>query len=275
MAGAGCGHRHIGTHHQQRPHAALLPQRVQHFVCGAPRARQGGFGDAPHAGDVPPRRRVGNQPVARQLVGFLAVFPAALAVALPGEAAVAAVGAPHQPQGQGDIDERQHIVRTLPLLFGAAPGQNHCRRRRAQHPRRPQQAAFRHAGDALHPFRPIGGCQISHGVKPGGAFRNIGGIGQAVPDQDVQQPVGEGGVGAGDQAQVQIGALRGGRQARVGDDQFAAGGALPFEVLHQGRHRFGGIAANQQNDFGAGQVRQGEREAPVHAESADAGRRCR
>ena len=87
----------------------------------------------------------------------------------------------------------------------------------------------------------------------------------------MQQAVGEGGVAAGAQTQMQVGPLRGGRQAGVGDNQFAAVGALPLKVLHQRRHRLGGIAAGQQDDAGAGDVVQRKRQPPVQAQSADAG----
>ncbi|CAM5497658.1 hypothetical protein SALBM135S_06365 [Streptomyces alboniger] len=55
-------------------------------------------GSTPGAlGDVPPRRRVGQLAVARQLVGLLAVFAPALPVALPGQTAVPGQRPPGPP----------------------------------------------------------------------------------------------------------------------------------------------------------------------------------
>ena len=80
-------------------------QRVQQFIGRLARPRQFRFRHIPNRSDVPPDCRVVNQPVSGELIGFLAVFPSALAVALSGQAAVAGVGAAHLAQSQGQVDE--------------------------------------------------------------------------------------------------------------------------------------------------------------------------
>ena len=80
--------------------------------------------DAPHAGDVLARGRVVDHPVARQLVGLLAVLAAALPVALPGDGAVAAPFGAHQAEGQGEVDGGGDRVGAVDVLLGAAAGEH-------------------------------------------------------------------------------------------------------------------------------------------------------
>ena len=91
VAGAGRGDDEVGGHDQQGAHAAVRAQRVQQFIGRAARPGQFVGVDAPDAGDMGAVRGVVDLAVAGQLVGLLAVFAPALPVALPGEAAVAAV----------------------------------------------------------------------------------------------------------------------------------------------------------------------------------------
>ena len=91
----------------------------------------------------------------------------------------------------------------------------------------------------------------------------------------MEQAVGEGRIRAGGEAQVQVGGGGGCSPAGVGDDEEAPVGALGLEVLHDGGHGFGDVAADQQDGPGPDDVLQGEGEAPVQAQGADACRRCR
>jgi len=63
---------------------------------------------------------VGQLAVPGQLVGLLAVLPAALTVALAGDRAVPARGAPRQTEGQGEVDEGLGGVGPPAVLFGAS-----------------------------------------------------------------------------------------------------------------------------------------------------------
>ena len=84
---------------------AVGAERVEQLVRRARPGRAATPGRTPHtAGDVLARGRVVDHPVAGQLVGLLAVLAAALAVALPGEAAVAAVRPAAQAQRERQVD---------------------------------------------------------------------------------------------------------------------------------------------------------------------------
>ena len=108
-------------------------ERVEQLVRGHARSGQVVGGHAPHPGDVRAGRRVVDPPVAGELVGLLPVLPPALAVALPGEAAVAGAGAAGQAEGEGQVDEGGDRVDALGVLLGAARGEDDraCRRCRA------------------------------------------------------------------------------------------------------------------------------------------------
>jgi hypothetical protein len=90
MVGVRCRYGGVGPEDQQCFRSRLGAQGVQQLVGTAPRTRQRTGQHAPLFGDVRAGDGVGDQPIAGQLVGLLAVFPAALAVALPGEAPVTA-----------------------------------------------------------------------------------------------------------------------------------------------------------------------------------------
>src|SRR5690606_34259251 len=61
--------------------------------------------------------RIGNVPVAWELIAFVTVFSAALTVALSGDGAIAAVGFPDPSGGQYQIDTTQYIVYSLGMVF--------------------------------------------------------------------------------------------------------------------------------------------------------------
>ena len=92
------GHRHVGAVHEEAPDAVGLSQGLEEFDGGEAGAGDQGFGHAPDLGHVGAGGGVGDLPVAGELVRLLAVFAAALAVALPGERAVAAARGARQAQ---------------------------------------------------------------------------------------------------------------------------------------------------------------------------------
>ncbi len=75
-----------------------------------------------------------DAPVAGKLIGLLAMFAAALTIALPGQAAVAAVRLAHLAQREREIDAGENVIDAVALLFGAARGQNHRGGRFSQKP---------------------------------------------------------------------------------------------------------------------------------------------
>ena len=82
----------VGAHDEERADPVLLTDRVEQLVRRQAGPRQDPPATPHTSGDVRAGGRVVDAAVARQLIGFLAVLAAALAVALSGQAAVAAEG---------------------------------------------------------------------------------------------------------------------------------------------------------------------------------------
>ena len=82
----------------------------------------------------------------------------------------------------------------------------------------------------------------------------------------MQQPEQEREVGAGYGLDVQVRCGRGRGPARVDDDERAAVVPQGGEVCEDRRHRLGEVAAEQDDDPGAGDVGERQREAAVHPE---------
>ena len=137
------------------------------------------------------------------------------------------------------------------------------------------QFALGDAGDAFDPLRPVGGNQSPHVVESLSAAGDVIEVKQAIADDNVEQSVGQGRVGARYEPEVQIGAGGGGSEARIGYDEFPAGGFLLLEILHHGGHCFGGVATHHEDDLCAGDVLQREGQAAIQPEGANAGPGCR
>ena len=88
----------------------------------------------------------------------------------------------------------------------------------------------RYAGHALDPIGPVGGDRVTRRLEPRRSLRDEVGVDQLVADRDVEQTVGQRGVAARRQLQVDVGRLRGQRAARIGDDQPSPRRALLVEV---------------------------------------------
>ena len=74
--------------------------------------------DAPDTGHVLTRGRIGDHPVAGQLVGLLAVLAATLAVALPGEGAIAAALGSDETEQEREVDGCRDGVGAIGVLLG-------------------------------------------------------------------------------------------------------------------------------------------------------------
>ncbi len=155
VGGVGRADHRVGSGDQQHPHVA--PECIEQFVGGRPRSGQIVRINAPDMGDVGAVGRIRQLAVARQLVGLLAVFAPALAVALPGEGAVPAMPAAGQAAGEREVDPGERGVGAMGVLLGAPRGQDHRGRRVKKHPRGPLQHACGHAGRTLDsPWPPCG-----------------------------------------------------------------------------------------------------------------------
>src|SRR5258706_4665312 len=100
--------------------------------------------------------RVVDLAVAWQLIGLLSMLAPTLAIALTGQAAVAAVGPPGLAQRERQIDKRQDVVDTAALLLGSARGQHHRGARRAQQVGRRLDLFGWHTCQAFDALRPLG-----------------------------------------------------------------------------------------------------------------------
>lgn len=147
--------------------------------------------------------------------------------------------------------------------------------RSAEEVRRLHQQRLRDAGDAFHPLRPVShrlGLELRETL---GARFDVGLVEEPIANQHVQQAVGERAVAAGDQSEVKVCRLGGGGAAGVDHDQLATARALGVEVLHDRGHRLGEVAAHEENDFGAREVLERERQAAIDAEGLVGSRRGR
>ena len=272
----------VGAVHEQHPRPALGAERGEQLEGAAAGTGQVGRVDAPHRRDVRPRCRVVDLAVAGQLVGLLAVLAATLPVALAGDRAEAGARVAGETEGERERDEGRDGVGAARVLLGAAgrqdvgaalgvagPGQRRDRR------------AHRRDGDAGDPLRPLGqplGGDRPEVVEARGALRDEGSVRIPLGHGEVEHAERERCVGARAELQVHATAverLGGGRgEPRVGDHE-PAGVGRAHEVGEEGRHRLGGVGAEQEHGVRRPDVGDREGEPPVEAEAADAGRRGR
>ena len=220
-----------------------------------------------------PVGRIGQLAVAGQLVGFLAVLTAALAVALAGDRAVTGVRLAGQAEGQGQVDVGLGHLGATAVLFGPPGGEDHRARRGGQGLDGLPQLPDADPGDPLDPVGPVGGGAGLDRAEPGGPLGDVVEVDQVVLDGQVQQPVGQGQVGARHRGEVTGRALGGCGVPGVDDDMGGPGGPSGVEPLHGRRHGGGRVGADQQDGLRLGEVAEGERQAAVDAEGSVA-RRC-
>ncbi len=170
LVGRRRGDRDIGGEHQQAAYGRA--ERRQQLGGGQAGARQVVGIDAPDRRDLGAMPGIVDLAIAGKLVGLLAVLAAALPVALPGQAAIAAARLAGLAQRQRQIDEGEHIVDAMALLLGAAPGEHHGGGRLPQDVGGLFDLARRHAGDPLDAIGPIGRDDAADRVETGGARRD-------------------------------------------------------------------------------------------------------
>ena len=272
------GNRHVGAVHEEAADAVGLSQRLQQLYGGQARAGNERFRDAPHGGHVGAGGGIGDLAVAGELVRFLAVFAAALAVALAGERAVAAACGAGEAQQQGEVDGGGGGVRAVDVLFHAAAREDVAAAPAGavgQPAGGVADQPGRDAGEGLYALGPVGGHAADQGVVAGRAGSDVAGVGEALVDHHVGEPQQQGEVGAGQRLQVQAAAVGGerggGGAAGVHHDQ-AAGVAGALQVLDEGRHGLGDVGAEHQDGAGGIEVLQREGQAAVQAERAHPGR---
>ena len=122
VASGALDHRVAAVHHQR---AHLATELAEQLDGRNALAWQGFRLHAPHRGHVPAVLGVLDAAVAGQLVGLLSVLPAALSVALSGQAAVAGGGPAGEAQREREVDRGGHGVGAVDVLLDAASGQHH------------------------------------------------------------------------------------------------------------------------------------------------------
>ena len=256
----------VGRHQQQRPDSAVGSHPIEQLVRGQAGLRQLGRIDSPDACHVGTIGRIGQLAVAGQLVGLLPVLATALAVPLPGDGAVAGEGSARQPQRQRQVDEGLGGVGAAAVLLSTASGQDHRGVGLSQGVHGVDHGLHRHAGDPLHPIRPVGRDTGLDRREAAGASGHVRLVDQPFLDHQVQQTVGQCQVCAGHRLQVQARSLGGGGTARVNHDVGGTGCSPGVEVLHGRRHGGRRVGADEQDRPGLGQVRQGKGKSAVDAE---------
>src|SRR6185295_13044120 len=101
----------------------------EQFVGRATSTRQLRLGDAPHVSNVPPRSRIVNGSIARELIGLLPVLATSLTVPLPSQRAESAERAADFAERQRNVDECEHSVDAGGVLLGSTGCEHHRRSR--------------------------------------------------------------------------------------------------------------------------------------------------
>ena len=180
--------------------------------------------DAPDLGDVLARRRIGDGPLAGQLIALLAVLAAALAVALAGDHDAAGAFAADVAGGEAEVDHRQAVLDALGVVLDARAracsiARSRCRRTSAPPSRSPPAARRSLRRRAAGPTAATDSATASKPVVCAAmnsrSSRPSRRITCSMPMQQRQ-------VRAGPHRQVEVGVARDRRHARVDDDQLAA-----------------------------------------------------
>ena len=220
-------------------------------------AGAGGGVDAPDRGDVLAGRRVGDHPVPGQLVALEPVLAPALAVALPGERAVARPEPADEAERDGEVDGRRDAVGALGRLLHAPAGQ-HVRAAAAVHRRRGREPTGRGAqhvgGDAAHRLGALGPPprdRREHGVPAGRALAHVLLVDEALVGERCvrarRTTRSVPGTGARRSAPSSVSCAV--AERRGDDDQPTP--PRPGEVLDEWRHRRGGVRADDEHGIRA------------------------
>ena len=104
--------------------------------------------------------------IPRKLIGLLTVLSAALAIALPRDAAEAAMRFADLAEGEREVDERQDVVYASALLLRPARRHHHGGRGLSEEMCRLDDLLGRNASDSFGSIRPVGRR------RPAGRLRN-------------------------------------------------------------------------------------------------------
>ncbi len=192
--------------------------------------------------------------LAGQAGAHVAHLAAAHRVGLAGERERAAAGAADRPGGQVQVDQRVGVPGAVGGLVEAHRPAAHPLPRRADPPGGLPDAVLGEAGEFGDPVgRVVGeeGGQLlpALGVLGDELLVHLAGL-----DQQVQQAVQQGQVGAGPDRQVQVGLVRGGAAPRVDHDQLGTGLHPVHHPQEQDRVAVRHVGADHQEDVGVVEV---------------------
>jgi hypothetical protein len=163
----GSRHHEIAAHHQQAAHPVRGADAV-HELAGREACRRKLIRrDAPDRRDCRAVRRIIDLAIAGQLISFLPVLAPALAIALAGQARVAAIALSRLAQRQDQIDVGVNIIDAVTLLFRPAPGDHHGGCGVGQDMYGLFQQRDRNAGEAFDAIRPVARDDALHALEPG------------------------------------------------------------------------------------------------------------
>ena len=188
----------------------------------------------------------------------------ALAIALTGEAAIAARRLAHFSKRQHQVDERQHRVGTLGLLFGTTTREHHARWRRRKHAHDAQLPFDGAASQSLDLRRSQRAHRAANVVESHGPRGNVFSVDEALFDGQGQQAIGQRQICARRRLHMHVGHAGGFCAAGI-DDYKLAGRSLAVDPLHDGRHGVCAIGAPKDQGPGMGDVLHGEWQTAIDA----------
>ena len=214
--------------------------------------------DTPDTGDVLTGGGIMDGSRTRQLIAFLAVFAASLAVALAGDHGAAAAFAPQFAGGEREVDESQYILNTLRLMLQAARMQCHA----AGTGGKPVSSAFYGGGRYARAFgdgaRIVRLHRFGHVSEAAGVGGNEIAIFEAVTQHDVEHAHKQDEIGSGAQRQIQIGIARDGGEAGIGDDEFRTMIARAPDVIRSDGRAFADVGTDEENHVRLGDIAPGD-----------------
>ena len=239
-------HRRVEAEEQQALDAAVVDRFEQRHGRQSG-MRDGGFLDAPHAGDVFPVRRVLEVARARQLIAFLSLLARALAVALAGDHRVAAAFAPDAARGHHQVDGGHAVLDALRVVLDAAGVQQEAGLGRPPHFGRAHDHRGGHARDGRRVFRGVALDDGLDGVPAGGMRRDELAVDPAALHHDVQHAVEDADVAARAHGDEEVGGAGDRRHARIEHDELRAVLARLPEIVGGDRGALGDVRARDEN----------------------------
>ena len=239
--------------------------RIHDLLRGVARLRQFVGRDAPDVGHMLPRLGVQQGALAGQLIAFLPVFAASLAVALPGDHGAAAAFPPQVSGGQRQVDQRGTILHALRLVLQTARVQGDGTLGFGEQMRGLFNRFRRHSGHLGRHARIVAFHRSLHRFETGGVRGDERVVLQVVAQHDVEHSIQQRQIGARAQRKKEVGVARDGSHAGVCYDQFASVVAAPPDVIGSDGSAVSDVRADGEQHLRFRNLAPGNR-AAVHVE---------